>query len=110
MPTEEAEMRQEDSHTNISLILDIKKREMPVHGLDIMLNHNSVLMVTPQMSKILASVTELFGSEEDKTKPVLELQLGKISDCGHLFQRLRKMNSSDATNTHLVMPQDLKVN
>jgi hypothetical protein len=93
MPLEGTEMRLKDLHTNISLTLDIKKRELPVHGLDIMLNLNSVLMVTPQTSKILANVTELFGSEEDRTKPVKELQLGKISDCGHLFQKLRKINS-----------------
>jgi hypothetical protein len=93
MPLEGTEMRLKDLHTNISLTLDIKKRELPVHGLDIMLNLNSVLMVTPQTSKILANVTELFGSEEDRTKPVKELQLGKISDCGHLFQKLKKINS-----------------
>jgi hypothetical protein len=93
MPLEGTEMRLKDLHTNISLTLDIKKRELPVHGLDIMLNLNSVLMVTPQTSKILANVTELFGLEEDRTKPVKELQLGKISDCGHLFQKLRKINS-----------------
>jgi hypothetical protein len=93
MPLEGTEMRLKDLHTNISLTLDIKKRELPVHGLDIMLNLNSVLMVTPQTSKILANVTELFGSEEDRTKPVKELQLGKFSDCGHLFQKLRKINS-----------------
>jgi hypothetical protein len=93
MPLEGTEMRLKDLHTNILLTLDIKKRELPVHGLDIMLNLNSVLMVTPQTSKILANVTELFGSEEDRTKPVKELQLGKISDCGHLFQKLRKINS-----------------
>lgn len=110
MLLEEVEMKLEDSHMNISLILDIKKREMPVHGLDIMLNHNSVLMVTPLTSKILASVTELFGSEEDRTKLVQELQLGKISDCGHLFQRLKKILSLDVINLHLVMPQASKVN
>ena len=110
MPLEEVELRLEDSHMNISLTSDIKKREMPVHGLDIMLNLNSVLMVTPLTNKILASVTELFGLEEDRTKLVLELQLGKTSDCGHLFQRLKKILSLDVTNSHLVMPQASKVN
>lgn len=97
MLSEEVELKLEDLLTNILLTLDIKKKEMPPHGLDIMLNHNSVLMEMLLMSKIHVNVMELFGLVEDKMRRVIELQLGINSECGHLLQKL-KINILDATN------------
>jgi hypothetical protein len=110
MLSEEAELRLEDLHMSILLTLDLKKREMLIHGLDIMLNHNSVLMEMPPTSKILANVTEQSGSEEDRTKPKLEFLPGINSDCGHLFQRPMNLYTLDVTNILSVMPQASKAN
>lgn len=68
MLSEEAELKLEDLLTSISLTLDSRNIERPLHGQDIMLNHNSVSMVMPLTSKTLANVTELSGSVEDKMK------------------------------------------
>jgi len=105
MLLEEAELNLEDLLMSISLTLDTKRREMPLHGQDIMLNRNSVLMVMPLMSKTLANVTELSGSVEDKMKQILELPLGINSECGHLSLRLMNLPILDAINTLSVMLQ-----
>jgi len=68
MLLEEVVLKPEDLLTNISLTLDSRKKDWPLHGQDIMLNHNSVLMVMPLTSKTLANVTELSGSVEDRMK------------------------------------------
>lgn len=88
MLSEETELKLEDSLTNISLTSDSKKRELLPHGQDIMLNHNSVLMIkTAPASKILANVTELSGTVEDRTKLEEEFSLGINSECGHLLPK-----------------------
>jgi len=88
MLSEETELKLEDSLTNISLTSDSKKRELLPHGQDIMLNHNSVLMIkTAPASKILANVTELSGTVEDRTKLEAEFSLGINSECGHLLPK-----------------------
>jgi len=49
-----------------------------------MLNHNSVLMIKMvPTSKILANVTELSGTVEDRTNLEAEFPLGINSECGH---------------------------
>ncbi len=53
-----------------------------------MLNHNSVLMIKMvPTSKILANVTELSGTVEDRTNLDPELPLGINSECGHLLPK-----------------------
>lgn len=99
MLLEEVVPKPEDSLTNISLILVLKNTETPLRGQDIMLNHNSALMVMLQMNKILANVTELSGSVEDLMNKVTELVLGINSECGLLFLKLMKLFILDATNT-----------
>jgi len=105
IPSERTVLGLEDLPMSISLTSEWKKREMLLHGQDIMLNHNSVSMVMPLTSKTLASVTELFGSVEEKMNRVIELLLGTNSECGHLFQKLMKLLTLDAINTLLEMLQ-----
>lgn len=98
---EEVEQALIDKLINISLTLDLLRRELQTHGQDTMLNHNSVLMEMPLISKILANVTELSTSVEERMKKEKELKLGTNSECGHPFQSL-KMFTLDVTNTYLV--------
>jgi hypothetical protein len=106
MLSEETELKLEDSLTNISLTSDSKKRELLPHGQDIMLNHNSVLMIkTAPASKILANVTELSGTVEDRTKLDAEFSLGINSECGHLLPKQKLELTWDAVNTSLEMLQ-----
>jgi hypothetical protein len=99
--SEEVEQVPRDKLINISLTLDMLRRELLLHGQDTMLNHNSVLMEMLPTSKILVNVTELFTSVEDRMKKVKELKLGTNSDCGHPFQRPIQLHTSDVTNTYL---------
>ena len=86
MLSEETVLKPEDLLTNISLTSDSKKRELLPHGKDIMLNHNSVLMIKMvPTNKILANVMELSGTVEDRTNLELELPIGINSECGHLL-------------------------
>jgi len=97
---EEVEHPLIDKLINISSTLDLLKRELQTHGQDTMLNHNSVLMEMPLTNKILANVTELSTSVEERMKKEKELKLGTNSECGRPFQSL-KMFTLDVTNTYL---------
>jgi hypothetical protein len=105
MLSEEVALKPEDLLTNISSISDSKNIEKPLHGLDIMLNLNSVLMVMLLTNKILANVTEPSGSVEDRMNKVTELLLGINSECGLLFQRPMSLLILDAISTFSEMLQ-----
>jgi len=109
MLSEEVVLQPLDRLMDISLTLDLLRREIQPHGQDTMLNHNSVLMVIALTREILVNVMELSGTVELRMNQELEFPLGINSECGHPFLRPKKVNILDATNTHLEKFKVLKI-